>query len=642
MKNKFIIDQEINLNKDDFLNTKIYSDNLSKIIKNTELNKVFTIGLFGSWGIGKSSIIKTAQQDFNEKKIKFITYDAWQYNNDSFRRMFLLKLREDLKYEETPEMKRFYENESTDLGSKYQLSPTRLSFILGGLILLLAILSFIPFEIEYKLPIFSIFTLLGLLVSIVSGAFHQLKISVSKPHLFAPEQFEDCFKEIISHSLKTINPIQKRMNWITNNDRSIQNLEKLVIVIDNMDRCSNDMAYNLLTDIKTFLGSEPYSIVFIIPVDDEALKKHIIKNNKHNTDNSICDKEKEEFLRKFFNVTIRIKPYGEADMYSFAKKICEKSNINFKPETINVASKEYARNPRRIIQLFNNLLAEMNYYKTDFIKKNETLICCILIIREEYPYYYKDIINSPKIFNEDYSCDDEKIKRFNRIAQTALGKVEISNLNQVLTNSYHQFDDIAINIKDAIETYDSEKTISEWETEKERICDYIINQLDNTIKNKLIESDLVAYFDLCTKINLKYPLEKHFTKRIDEKIQPYISTILTKTNNHTNLCKYALLREQQNDQYIKNYIVNDCVLKDDQEKGTYWKSLFKATIINFSDKITSNKLSSTFNQYHHTININDFSKEQIEFLISNEFVQDRIAEFPESDNKEILTDVSIR
>lgn len=208
---KFIIDREINLNDYDFLKTKIYSDNLKKIIEKTEKDKVFTIGLFGGWGTGKSSIIETSKQDVEKSnnKIKFITYDAWQYVNDSFRRMFLRKLREDLKYEETDLMKKFYENESTDIGNKYQLSPTRLAFILGGLCLLLAIITFIPFKFEYKFPIYAIFTLLGLLITIISGAFQQLKISVTKPHLFAPEQFEECFKEIVSNSLSKTNKVLK-------------------------------------------------------------------------------------------------------------------------------------------------------------------------------------------------------------------------------------------------------------------------------------------------------------------------------------------------------------------------------------------------------------------------------------------------
>lgn len=638
MKNKFIIDKEIDLNESDFLKTKIYADNLSKIINNAETNKVFTIGLFGNWGTGKSSIIKTTQQDFDEKKIKFVTYDAWQYVNDSFRRMFLLKLREELKYEETDLMKKFYENESTDIGETYKFNWNNIpvSIIVLSVLFLGCIISiFWIGEQSWKtgLTISAIVSFGSLVYTILQGFILKLKISVTKPHLFAPEQFEECFKEIVSNSLTKSNKILK---WIQSNN-SIQNLEKLVIVIDNIDRCSNEVAYNLLTDIKTFFGSEPYSIVFVIPVDDEALKKHIINNSKIDLD---YDKEKEEFLRKFFNVTLRIKPYGETDMYSFAKLICEKSGIAFKPETINVASKEYAKNPRRIIQLFNNLLAEMNYYETDFTQKNETLICCLLIIREEYPKYYDQIINSPKILNEEYQGKEENVKRFIRIAQTALGKVEISDLSKVLTNSYHQFENIAADIKDAIETFKSEDILNVWIEDKEHIANYIFDRIDNAIKNLLIDTELVAYFDLMAYINNEIPLEPFFAKRIDERMLPYIPILISKTKNHENLCKYALLRDSQKDAKLKMVIIEDCKRLENQEKGSYWTDLFNSVLKTFQDKKTSKILSSTFTNYYHEVSSIDYSEEQFNHLFSNKNIQDRISVLPVDNEGMILLDVS--
>ena len=50
---KFIEDKEIDLNNNDILKTKVYADNLVKVINNSPNNKVFTIGLFGGWGVGK-------------------------------------------------------------------------------------------------------------------------------------------------------------------------------------------------------------------------------------------------------------------------------------------------------------------------------------------------------------------------------------------------------------------------------------------------------------------------------------------------------------------------------------------------------------------------------------------------------------
>lgn len=634
MKNNFIVDQEINLNEGDFLKTKIYADNLTKIIKKSEPNKVFTIGLFGNWGTGKSSIVKTSQQDFDEKKVKFITYDAWQYVNDSFRRMFLRKLREDLQYEETDLMKKFYENESTDIGNKYQLSSTRLSFILGTLVLLLAILAFIPFKVEYKLPVYTIFTLLGLLITVISGAFHQLKVSVTKPHLFAPEQFEECFKEIVTNSLSKLNVANKILKWVQG-DKSIQNLDQLVIVIDNIDRCSNDVAYNLLTDIKTFLSSSPLSIVFVIPVDDEALKNHIINTTK----NSDCNREKEEFLRKFFNITIRIKPYGATDMYSFAKQICEKNELNFKPETINVASKEYAKNPRRIIQLFNNLLAETNYYDADFIQKNETLICCLLIIREEYPEYYTQLVNSPKLLNNEYNGENKDIERFIRIARIALGKTRVSDISMVLTNTHHHFDNIATDIKDAIDTFDVEKVIEIWGDDNNLIVNYICDKLDNAIKNELIESDLVGYFDLITQINESHPFEPHIAKRIDEKVLNYLPIVISKTKNHHNLCTYAFLRNEQKDDRIKQALIEESKQSKDQEKGDHWNSLFNSVLEIFKDNRTSQLLASTYTLYNKSTEYDDLSKDQIENLLSNEFVQNKIDDLNPNKEEEISLNI---
>ena len=41
-----------------------------------------------------------------------------------------------------------------------------------------------------------------------------------------------------------------------------EELDKLIIVIDNLDRCETGVVYSMLTDIKTFLGAEKYDVVY--------------------------------------------------------------------------------------------------------------------------------------------------------------------------------------------------------------------------------------------------------------------------------------------------------------------------------------------------------------------------------------------
>ena len=105
----FIIDKEIDLlegqgsentQPSDLLKAMNYVETLTESVKNAPTDRSFNIGLFGDWGSGKSSIIKSfkhkieADYSAQGKSIKVITYDAWKYANDSFRRMFLLQMQD--------------------------------------------------------------------------------------------------------------------------------------------------------------------------------------------------------------------------------------------------------------------------------------------------------------------------------------------------------------------------------------------------------------------------------------------------------------------------------------------------------------------------------------------------------------------
>ena len=129
MKRNFILDEEINLLGDnDLLNTRVYADNLEKAIVNAPKGKSFTIGLFGEWGSGKSSIIKTVHERLENpknNKIKFVLYDAWKYSNDSFRRMFLLELQNALNFERDTLMAPFYSNKSEEAQVKLKANTPK-------------------------------------------------------------------------------------------------------------------------------------------------------------------------------------------------------------------------------------------------------------------------------------------------------------------------------------------------------------------------------------------------------------------------------------------------------------------------------------------------------------------------------------
>ncbi|MFR9542145.1 MAG: P-loop NTPase fold protein, partial [Rikenellaceae bacterium] len=454
MRAKFIPDREVVLDKDnDLLKTKVYADSLKDIINNSPQNEVFTIGLFGGWGTGKSSIIKTAQQEIEAEndKVKFITYDSWKYANDSFRRMFLLQIQEDLNLEQAPAMSRFYKSTNTEAKPTEKINIKGVVYVFFVCLIMIFLVGILPFDTSLKIPIIGVLSLLSILLGIRNTIIHTLKISISEPMLFAPEQFEDCFKQMVSKALKQENCLmkiyRKGVEFVRSKDNvPANNLEKIVIVIDNIDRCHNSMAYQLLTDVKTFLSDEKYNIVFVTPVDDGALRKYLFSGS--NISDETCNKDKEEFLRKFFNITLRIKPHQPTEMHEFVHLLNKKYELSLKSGTISLLAKEFAKNPRRIIQLLNNLNVELRQYSEEFSKTNESVICAILILKEEYFDFYTKVIDNVSLLRSGYTKvldadkkennnkdSNKEVLSFMRLADSYFGKSTNRDLIKILTNS---------------------------------------------------------------------------------------------------------------------------------------------------------------------------------------------------------------
>ena len=640
MKRKFVIDEEISfLNEHDILKTQVYADSLVKIIKNTPQDKVFTIGLFGSWGSGKSSIIKTTKDiiEQEDNKVKFITYDAWKYVNDSFRRMFLLKIQQELKQGQTEEMQRFYQSESVESEPKTYMSTNGLAMLFLGLLTFLLIVWCFPIEFEMKAPIFSGITLVGLLVTIWSGIFQKLKIQINKPIIFAPEQFEDCFREMISKALKNRNFINrvytKTKDYVTIGECSIINLDKLVIVIDNIDRCHNEMAYQLLTDIKTFLSDEKLNVVFIIPVDNEALKRNLFLKND-------CNNEKEEFLRKFFNVTLRIKPHQTMELNSYARELNNRNELGFNADTLALCSKEFATNPRRIIQLFNNLSSELCQYSSEFIEKNESVVCAILILREEYPDYYKKILDNPYLFKNCKIENNEKVKSFIMFVGPIAKRVEIKDLLKILTNSDAVFNAIPEEVRKFIDSYDvdgTKKHINLKQELKDDIFAYIRKNVEDDIKSNS-EVQIINSLEFISTLSVTLEIEQVFLKEIDLLYQPYYVNLLKQIdkNKLVNICRFALMLDNNGFKDLKEHIIQYVtnIGKENEDIDEYFsKAVF--TVFNTDDdsKLLSKFATKLFNKIDIYTDI-QYSDSQFNFLFSEELVQAHIAVITIGNNKE--------
>lgn len=512
---KFIPDKELLLYKrekgedsNDLLNTLPYVDALQQCINRIPEGDGFTIGLYGEWGSGKSSILTTLKERLVKDKdnpLKFVTYDAWKYSQDSFRRMFLLELQTQLGVKRSELMDRFYDNINEDvevnrkINWKYFFSVILIVILIYALLVWLISLGTI--ESQTKSTCINIATLVSVFSTLAVFFKHtadDLKVTVQKSRLFAPEQFEACYQDIID---SVLNPSTAKQIWTKITGQ--KSYKKIIVIVDNIDRCSAQQAQELLTTIKTFMGKE--NVIFIIPIAVNALINHIVESSNKEAD----EKEANEYLRKFFNVALWIKPFHNDEMYDFTYHLVSKYNINLNPTSISIISREYATNPRRIIQLLNNLLEEASLYDADFIAKHESMICIISILREEFHNYYLKVVNNPSwLFEEpqqDYECYSKELATFwKRTKVTILSyKNDIESLDKILSNS-NVFGNLPHDITTAIEANEIQ-TIKDFITDKPEVKSEVIDCLKDKLNKALtrnVSNDVINLLQtICTMLH---------------------------------------------------------------------------------------------------------------------------------------------
>jgi hypothetical protein len=387
----YIPDGEKDLFEDgqDLLGTRPYAEALLEAVRCCPTP--FTIGLVGGWGTGKSSVVATLKRhlDANKDGIRVFLYDAWKYSQDSFRRTFLLQLMSDFHLDNIDGLDYLYKerHEETEVKSVFNAGAWVYFVLLGPVLLVVA-------KLLLKVPLTpgELITGVGLLVTIAISLLRewrvQLKASTTSPRTFAPEQFERIFTDIVAKITSTGCGLTKLLRG--------QN-PRLVIVIDNIDRCQPELARELLLTTKGFL--EKRNVVFVLPVDAQGLKGHL----------QLPVRDGDEFLRKLFNTTLRIRHFPPVELYDFAERLNERYALGLPSMVLSLAAQEFAKNPRRMIQFLNRVQTEraltqhqeeLGVIPEGSTEKSVPLLAKLLIIQEEWPEMYEALTDEPRLLAE--------------------------------------------------------------------------------------------------------------------------------------------------------------------------------------------------------------------------------------------------
>ena len=642
MLRKLIVDSERNLfENEDLLGTMCYADQLSDAIKNVPNKQAYTIGLYGTWGSGKSTIIRTAKEKLDKddsSRIKMVVYDAWKYSGDSFRRMFLLHLQNELNLNPTPEMERFYTATTEEIKPNVKLRKRGIIYLAVAVIfavvaVLLAILLDSP---EAKLWVTLCFSIISLFAASLGGnLFYELKVSQTKNILFAPEQFEECFRQMMHKVLKEKSWYNRIWKWIREFFIEVKvpiELDKLVIVIDNLDRCESGVVYSMLTDIKTFLGGEKYDVVFVIPVDHEALKKHLFSKQAG------YELDAEEFLRKFFNVVIRIKKHRSDDMSHYIYELNRDQQLGFDPNTLALVAKAYAENPRRILQMLNNLTVEQSLYDEEFATENETLIAACMVLREYYPKMAELILKNDTILSTD-SCyeksetgsiideykDNDSFYAFMRAAKYTFQTSTTETLRMILTNTDKAVANLSDELREALNSFNATIIINHMkqvQAGKEDVIIEILNRI-RIAEMHDADGDMVSWAECVAKIHQDQPftiVELHEMDEALDHVYDFIPRTVTETQA---ICQLAKDMAEAGYPNFKNHLLSFVQEPDNQQYAPY-QDYVRSVFAIFNTDDDCNSLRDFAEKYmfeiedYESYNLTDIQKR---YLLTSTFVE---------------------
>jgi tetratricopeptide (TPR) repeat protein len=336
-----------------------YSKVLSSIINDPNLQTPFNISIYGEWGSGKTSLMKTIQNALinnpSEVKVKTIWFSAWEFQKLSaplwsvFLNRILMGLQDMMQNE---------------------VLKVRLKDLSKGFLIL------------------SSDILLSKTIGLRTKDIEDIKEKVWQDI----EKFE-CLRAQLS----------KNIEDAIKNDP--QGRTRIVIFIDDLDRCLPEQCIDIFESIKLFLNCE--KCVFVIGVDKDQIRK--IFNQKLNANEVNAGLN---YVEKFTQLEFELPPKAPIDIYEF---ILSASTEKIEPKILKLISKFIEPNPRKIKRWVNSVMFIQRLF--EFKQKNESantsLITIWLFLKTFFPDFAGSVASNPQILTTSINIAKNKIETNN-------------------------------------------------------------------------------------------------------------------------------------------------------------------------------------------------------------------------------------
>ncbi|MCD4721671.1 MAG: SUMF1/EgtB/PvdO family nonheme iron enzyme [Desulfobacula sp.] len=401
-----------------------YAKTIAGLAANKENGTPLVIGIYGSWGSGKTTLMKTVKtyldhSDFKDevfyRKCKTVWFQAWKYSDED---AILAALIEEI----FKTMKR---------DGFFEASKAKIEGIVKG---------FKGSKIIGELT-----KLIGL---DISEFFGELKF---REKLGFYDTFQDFFDRLLWDYL----------NWRPKtkvNENTDDKNGALVIFIDDLDRCPKDKIVKVLETVKLFMDKQ--GCIFIIGAANEIIEKALAE--------SYGEADAGRFMDKIVQVTFKLPKIDENDFKAFIELKSPQINKEIEPHLpLIIPAVQY--NPRQLKRFLNNLNLQDGIIKNKGMVNIEfSSLLYISILEYVYPSLFNEIKDNPSILftlkkyitdiesKTDKSLREMTDEDLKQVPRSLHSYIKIRELTEIVKNFKGSPDDVnqLITLSEIVETID--------------------------------------------------------------------------------------------------------------------------------------------------------------------------------------------
>ena len=313
----------------DLLGFSIHASLIKDVVTNTK-NLPITVGLYGDWGSGKSSVLKIIENQLKDDNDAIVIYfDGWTFESFDDAKLALIQGIVD----ELNKSEKFFEkakDKAEDIKSAFSKLKSSINWM-----------RILKVTAKSAIPILSASMTGGLsVIPLLIYAFQEHKGDLE--NLLTSEKADSFLKE----ALKTDNEDNKYAA-VREFRKDFENLikkslyEKVVILIDDLDRCLPRHIIDNLEAIKLFLNVP--GTAFVIAAD-EHIVSNAIKSEYQSLFNTQNQDGKEHnigeaYMEKFIQLPYRLPSLSNKEVETYVNLLFCQSELS--PEIFDKVQKDF-------------------------------------------------------------------------------------------------------------------------------------------------------------------------------------------------------------------------------------------------------------------------------------------------------------